>query len=401
MFVTKPSKLALTLLFYTALALALVAHADAKGFASVPLHHRGHADLTRMIKKRLPADTTPNAAANLVDPAAQGAAPNPPSDSTDSNTNGSNAAAGSGSNNNSPAQQQSGSASQSANSASASSPASQSQSSSSSSSAAPTSSSQSSSSSSQSSSASNTLSSLLNSLTNTASSTPPTSAAPTSTPAPQQSSAAPNFKDAPDLASSTPAQSVDAITITSSVPGASQTSQSDKQNTPQGSSKLSHTTLTIIIVLASCIGGTAIIWTVIRKWKFRPSSQFEDRMQPIDWQPTDHDSGLPTHRRVPSNASSFHSSGHDGASTRGYGATASENPLNPIPDHDFTAGAMTLAPGAGYADLARGPSPGPYARGPSPGPQMQESLSRGPSLTRTHDEYGVPLHYQGGYHAGY
>ncbi|TFY52482.1 hypothetical protein EVG20_g10531, partial [Dentipellis fragilis] len=313
MFVTKPSKLALTLLLYTALALALVAHADAKGFASVPLHHRGHADLTRMIKKRIPADTQPNSAANLLNPnpAAQGAAPNPPSDSTDSNTNGSNANA-----NSNPAQQ-SGSTSGSPNSVSTSNSQSQSQSQSqsSTSSAPPTSTSQSSSSSSQSSSASNTLSSLLNSLTNTASSTPPTSAAPTSTPPPQPTSAGPNFKDAPDLASNTPAQSFDAITITSSVPGASQTSQSDKQNTPQGSSKLSHTTLTIIIVLASCIGGSAIIWTVIRKWKFRPSSQFEDRMQPIDWQPTDHDSGLPTHRRGPSNASSFHSSGHDGAST--------------------------------------------------------------------------------------
>jgi len=77
----------------------------------------------------------------------------------------------------------------------------------------------------------------------------------------------------------------------------------------------------------------------------------------------------------------------------GYGATIdhgrSPSPLPPIPDHDFTAGPTTLAPVGGYADLARGPSPQP---------QMQEALTRGPSLTRPqYDQYGVPLHHQGGY----
>lgn len=116
-------------------------------------------------------------------------------------------------------------------------------------------------------------------------------------------------------------------------------------------------------------------------------------MQPIDWQPTnDQDDGLPRHRREGSGAShgSFHSgTGH--IENSGYGAT-SENghgsPLNPIPDHDFTAGATGLAPVGGYADLQRGPSPQP---------QMGE-LARGPSVARpSYDTYGMPLHHQGGY----
>jgi len=151
------------------------------------------------------------------------------------------------------------------------------------------------------------------------------------------------------------------------------------------------TTLLVVIVIASCIGGIAVIWTIIRKWKFRPSSQFEDRMQPIDWQPTSNpDDGL-THRRL-SNASSFHSgSGHiDNNAGHGvYGASADHsNNLNPLPDHDFTPGAATLAPVGGYADLARGPNPQP---------QMQQALGRGPSTVRPN--FGVPLHHQAGYGA--
>lgn len=125
-----------------------------------------------------------------------------------------------------------------------------------------------------------------------------------------------------------------------------------------------------------------VVWTIIRKWKFRPSAQFEDRLEPVDWQPADHDSGLPI-RRAPSNASSFHSAGHDNMmglsrSDSGAGYNAGRS-LTPIPDHDFTAGPAAAV--GGYADLARGPSPQP---------QMQEALQRGPSFNQGHE------HYQGG-----
>jgi len=146
--------------------------------------------------------------------------------------------------------------------------------------------------------------------------------------------------------------------------------------------------MTIVIVIASCVAGIAIIWTLIRKWKFRPSAQFEDRMQPIDWQPAGPDDGPNLHRAA-STAShgSFHSGSGQGDDL-GVGSNL---------DHDFTAGPAHLAPVGGYADLARGSSPQPY-RGPSPGPQMQEALVRGSSLTRpTYDQYGPPLHHQGAY----
>lgn len=115
-------------------------------------------------------------------------------------------------------------------------------------------------------------------------------------------------------------------------------------------------------------------------------------MQPIDWQP----SGLDDHEAVPGlhrsgtavSHGSFHSAGHENS----YGGHGSEsghgsNTLQPLPDHDFTAGPTTLAPGGGYADLTRGPSPQP----------QMDQLARGPSVTRPNYDYGVPLHHQGGY----
>ena len=100
-------------------------------------------------------------------------------------------------------------------------------------------------------------------------------------------------------------------------------------------------------------------------------------MTPIDWQPAaGPNDDIPGLQRNVSTAShgSFHSAGRSDDSyghggNAGYGAGYGASSLQPIPDHDFTAGATTLAPVGGYADLARGTSPAP---------QMAE-LSRGPS----------------------
>lgn len=119
----------------------------------------------------------------------------------------------------------------------------------------------------------------------------------------------------------------------------------------------------MIIVIAASIGFIVLAWTLFRKWKLRPSSNFDDRMQPIDWQPTGpEETGLPAHRRANSAAShgSFHSSAH------GHGG------LDTLPEHDFTAGPSALAPVGGYADLQRGPSPQP----------SMAQLHRGPSGAR-------------------
>lgn len=139
----------------------------------------------------------------------------------------------------------------------------------------------------------------------------------------------------------------------------------------------------VLIIIASSIGGIAILWTIFRKWKLGRSSKFDERLQPIDWQPTDdrNDGIIPAHRRAPSNASSFHSAsahGHNGR-VNSNGGTSN---LQPIPDHDFTAG---VAPIGGYADLARGPSP-----------PMGE-VNRGAALGRGYEyDNGVPLHHQAG-----
>lgn len=147
-----------------------------------------------------------------------------------------------------------------------------------------------------------------------------------------------------------------------------------------------------IIIVASSVGGIAILWTIFRKWKLGRSSKFDERLQPIDWQPTDdRDDGIiPNHRRVHSGASSFHSAsahGHPsgGSNNRGNAGGPAQN-LQPLPDHDFTAG---VAPIGGYADLARGPSPpmGEVHRGPAAGVGM----------TRGYEyDNAVPLHHQAG-----
>lgn len=168
----------------------------------------------------------------------------------------------------------------------------------------------------------------------------------------------------------------------------------------KAAAKTKNTTLTVLIIVASCIGGVAILWTVFRKWKLGRSAKFDARLQPIDWQPTNPDEGIiPEHRRVNSDTSSFHSGTGHGSGVGGYGATSDlghghsdyghgASALAPLPDHDFTAGSSSLAPVGGYADLARGPSPQP---------QMQEALTRGPSVTRPNYDLGVPLHHQAGY----
>lgn len=186
-------------------------------------------------------------------------------------------------------------------------------------------------------------------------------------------------------ASGTPAATLTQSTLyltASSAPTTTQTSLTS-------SSGMSHAAMTVLIVIAASVGAAIIMWTIIRKWKFRPSSDFEGRMQPIDWQPggSNEDASFPTQHRPLSRASSFHSgSSPADDQMRGPIAGHGTSAFNPIPDHDFTAGPTHLAPVGGYADLARGPSPQPM---------MQEPLERAPSINRPlqYDQYGVPLHH--------
>lgn len=160
--------------------------------------------------------------------------------------------------------------------------------------------------------------------------------------------------------------------------------QSSEADTSSG---LSHTALTVLIIIAVSVGASTIVWTIIRKWKFRPSSNFEDRMQPIDWQPGKGEDGdvAGSQRRL-SDASSFHSRPQ---SSEDHKSGNQPGSVSPVLDHDFTPGAH---PVGGYANLARGHSPQPM---------MQQAYPTAPPPTWNNgpcDQYGVPLHY--GYGTG-
>lgn len=136
-----------------------------------------------------------------------------------------------------------------------------------------------------------------------------------------------------------------------------------------------------------------ILSLAFRKWKLGSSKKFDQRLQPINWEPT---AGEYPHRYLTSLTGNLSDDdvvprrpSPDSASIRSgsEGHGSSPNLVRGL-DHDFTAGPNHLAPIGGYADLARGPSPQPY---------MQEALSRGPSLTRPNYDASVPLHHQNNY----
>ncbi|TDL28192.1 hypothetical protein BD410DRAFT_799502 [Rickenella mellea] len=239
------------------------------------------------------------------------------------------------------------------------------------------------------SSTSSTTSSSTTSSSTTSSSTTSTSSSTTPAATQSQTSQSLNVQALP---TGSPTQDTPAAarftTVTSSAPAESATNSDGAS--PSGAATITKTTITVLVAVGASIGAAILIWTIIRKWKFKPSAEFEDRMQPIDWQPSVNpaDDIIPRHRRMNSNGShgSFHSGEDHSDSFSGRGAYGAYGPssdhghgntISDLPQHDFTAGPAHLAPVGAYADLSRGPSPQP---------QMQESsLARGPSFTHGYD----------------
>ncbi|KAI0639623.1 hypothetical protein C8Q77DRAFT_1152588 [Trametes polyzona] len=359
------SKAALTFLcLVVALDLATVSEAN-----SLVHPARGHAELSRMIKKRVPQSHAfpllpVIGAAGDPDKASAASTDSVSATSTDSASASSTSA--------------SSAASSSSVATTSSSAATSSSSAASSSSSAATSSE---SASATSSSSAETSSSAATTSSSSVASTP--SVTPSST-----SDTNLSFTQAPDPNTDTQAETprhtqTNTVTLTDSSQAQPTTGASTTGASSSGSSAhLARTTIIVIAAVGASVGAIALAWTIFRKWKLRPSSDFDDRMQPIDWQPTAPEDGgiIPNHRRAGSNAShgSFQSSGH----SDGHAAAPR---LQPLPEHDFTAGPSTLAPVGGYADLQRGPSPQP---------SMAE-LQRGPSMTRPGYDYGAPAQYQG------
>ncbi|KAF9244548.1 hypothetical protein BU15DRAFT_71523 [Melanogaster broomeanus] len=342
------AKLSFTLLLYLSLVLALAVSSNANSLNS---HRRDHANLNRLIKKRAPVpqglggvfDGNPTAQAQSTSTPV--ATPNTPSPVQPTTTT----------------------------------PASVSSVPTTSPSASPTT------------SGGGLLSSVVGGILPTSQPTTDTSSTSSSTTSSSTSSS--SSSTPPSLTStqpaSTPAQSsASGVYLTSSVAVSPTPTQS---STSSSSTGMSSTAMTILIIVASSVGAAVIIWTFIRKWKFSPSSGFEGRMQPIDWQPPSVEDTSFAPQRHPSNASSFHSGSNHGRGDNQKASGYGTGRLSPIPDHDFTAGPAHLAAVGGYADLARGPSAQPT---------MQEALARAPSMNRQYqyDQYGVPLHH--GY-AGY
>jgi len=148
--------------------------------------------------------------------------------------------------------------------------------------------------------------------------------------------------------------------------------------TSKAASTAKNTTLTVLIAIAASVGGIAILWTIFRKWKLSSSKEFDRRLKPIDWHPTNSmDDQIPGLTRRPS-VGSLHSSGHgaSGASR----APSDHSHSNPFDDFD-----PAFVQVGGHADLARGPSP----------TQMQERAQYGPSYD--HGVTPLPLHHQSGY----
>lgn len=155
----------------------------------------------------------------------------------------------------------------------------------------------------------------------------------------------------------TPTESVtEATSIVFAGTPEEQAEQTIKQQ--EKKSRIPPHVVTILIIVGSSIGGLALIWTLVRKWKFRASRSFQDRLAPIDWQPSaKKDDSLAPPMLENDNASI----------RRNMFAPDDASSLAP-PAHDFTA-----VPG-GYRSAS--PMPNPYARTASPAPM---ALYRAPS----------------------
>jgi len=166
-------------------------------------------------------------------------------------------------------------------------------------------------------------------------------------------------------------------------------------------------TVIALVAIAGSVGLALAIWTVIRKWKFRPSREFEDRLNGnIDWTPTGSFNDptaekIAAHRRNPSAGThgSFGSSDlHDNGNQPGGQTTLSrsgsghsnrvENNIPDLPPHDQLP-AHEYVP---YPNAAPGPVYNEMSRSPPDVSQMHgvgaNGLSRGATLNYGEDPYG-------------
>ncbi|GHJ83656.1 hypothetical protein NliqN6_0058 [Naganishia liquefaciens] len=153
-----------------------------------------------------------------------------------------------------------------------------------------------------------------------------------------------------------------------------------------GMSSGTKTAIIVVCVVGGIAVGAFALWTIIRRWKLRPSRRFDGRMNPLDFSPTSPDAFYEkTHGRAGSTSSAdrqrrqfvdeldnddhevydhhVHAQQYDLAGMEGGAALAG------VPSHDFTAGVASSYPhhqepydmdnadnDEGYTTLRRGPT---------------------------------------------
>jgi len=163
-------------------------------------------------------------------------------------------------------------------------------------------------------------------------------------------------------------------------------------------------TVIALIAIAGSIGLAFAIWTIIRKWKFRPSREFEDRLNGnIDWTPSGSFDDpmaekIAAHRRNPSAGShgSFGSSelhNQPGGQTTlnrsgsGHSSHVENNipdlpPHDQLPPHDYIPGPEAV-PGPVYNEMSRSPPDASQLHGAG-----GTGLSRSVTMNNGEDPYG-------------
>lgn len=169
-------------------------------------------------------------------------------------------------------------------------------------------------------------------------------------------------------------------------------------------------TVFVLIAIAGSIGLTFVVWTVIRKWKFRPSRGFEDRLNGnIDWTPSgtfDDPTAekIAAHRRNPSvgshgsfGSSELHNNGSQVRSQTALSRSGSgrsdhvENNIPDLPPHDQLPH-HDHVPGPMYPDATPGPVYNEMSRSPPDVSQLQNAggagLPHNDTVNYGEDPYG-------------
>lgn len=153
---------------------------------------------------------------------------------------------------------------------------------------------------------------------------------------------------------STPRNAADTstINITSTQSSDSTAAAQNNKDEDEGSG-IGKKTLIIVISVASAVGLVAAVWTILRKWKFSPSRKFEERLNPIDWDP--HTGEKEKLERTPSiNSALTRQNSWGSGSNRGAAMTEVAGYARPPPSVASTGGFNGVAPGYPPSYSSRG-----------------------------------------------